>query len=141
VRVPTSVVRRFNSEIVEFFSGPKLCSEPAWLFPATRPSLGRPVGIPILRNHFGVRTPCAAHMLVACEHALAKLSQSLLKPTFLGRYLARQDRGDSFMKGTKLVHRHRLEIMRFHVLNPDDLSLFQPGIGHLRNAMPSALIA
>jgi hypothetical protein len=30
-------------------------------------------------------------MLVAHEHALAKLSQSLLKPTLLGQYLARQD--------------------------------------------------
>ena len=27
------------------------------------------------------------------------------------------------MKGPKLVHRHRFEIMRFHFLNPDDLSL------------------
>jgi hypothetical protein len=49
---------------------------------------------------------CAAHMLVAREHALAKLSKSLLKPPFLGRYLALQDRGDSFVKGPKLVHRH-----------------------------------
>src|SRR3982074_2749712 len=61
----TSPVGRFNSEIVEFFSGPKQCSEPAWLFPATRPGLGRPLGISKLRNHFGVWTPCAAHMLVA----------------------------------------------------------------------------
>jgi hypothetical protein len=91
VRVPTTVVGRFNSESVDFFSGPKLCSEPAWLFPATRPSLGRSRGIPKLRNHFGVRAPCAAHMLVAHRPALAKLSQSLLKPTFLGRYLACQD--------------------------------------------------
>jgi hypothetical protein len=30
-------------------------------------------------------------MLVAREHALAKLSQSLLKLIFLGRYPARQD--------------------------------------------------
>jgi hypothetical protein len=30
-------------------------------------------------------------MLVAREHAVAKLLQSLLKPTFLGRYPARQD--------------------------------------------------
>src|ERR1700680_3020173 len=93
VCVPPTLARQFNSEIVDFFSGPKLCSEPEWLFPATRPSLGRSLGIPKLRNHFGVRAPCAA---------LAKLSQSLLKPTFLGRYFARQDRGDSFMKGPKL---------------------------------------
>jgi hypothetical protein len=90
-RALASVVRRFNSEIVEFLSGPELCSEPAGLFPATRPSLGRLPGIPKLRKHFGVRTPCAADMLVALEHALAKLSQSLLKPSFLGRYLACQD--------------------------------------------------
>jgi hypothetical protein len=50
-----------------------------WLFPATRPSLERLLGIPILRNNFGVRTPSAAHM----PDALAKLLQSLLKPTFL----------------------------------------------------------
>jgi hypothetical protein len=30
-------------------------------------------------------------MLVALGRALAKLSQSLLKPSFLGRYLACQD--------------------------------------------------
>jgi hypothetical protein len=87
----TSAVRRFNSEIVEFLSGPELRSEPAGLLPAPRPSLGRPPRIPKLRNHFGVRTPCAADMLVALEQALTKLSQSLLKPSFLGRYLACQD--------------------------------------------------
>jgi hypothetical protein len=38
-----------------------------------------------------IRTPYAATMLVACEYVLAKLSQSLLKPTFLGQYLACQD--------------------------------------------------
>jgi hypothetical protein len=27
------------------------------------------------------------------------------------------------VKGQKLVHRHRFEIIRFHFLNPDDLSL------------------
>jgi hypothetical protein len=88
-RALTSVVRRINSELGEFLSGPELFSEPAWLFPATRPSLGRQFGIPKLRNHFGVRTPCAALMPIAHELALAKLAQSLLKPTFLGRYLAR----------------------------------------------------
>jgi hypothetical protein len=108
---------RFNSEIVEFFSGPELCGEPAWLFPATRPSLGWPIGIPELRNHFGIRTPCAAAVLVADEHVLAKLSQSLLKPGFRGRYLVRQDRTDSFVKGPKLVRGHRFEIMRFHFTN------------------------
>jgi hypothetical protein len=56
-------------------------------------------------------------MLVAREHALAELSQSLLKPTFLGRYLARQDRSDLFVKRPKLLHGHRLEIMRFHFTN------------------------
>jgi hypothetical protein len=132
--VPTSPVRRFNSEIVKFFSGPKLCSEPAWLFPATRPSLRRPLGISKLRNHFGVWTPCAAHMLVAWEDALAKLSQPLLKPTFLGRYPARQDRCDLFVKRPKLLHGHRFEIIRFHFLTRIICPCFSMGIGHLRNA-------
>jgi hypothetical protein len=90
-RMPMGFDRRFDSEIVQFFSRPKLCNQPARLFPATRPSLGRPLRIPKLRNHFGIRTPCAADMLVALEHALAKQSQSLLKPSLLGRYLACQD--------------------------------------------------
>src|SRR6266481_2023440 len=38
------------------------------------------------------------------------------------------------MKGPKLVHGHRFEIMTFHFLNSDDLSLLQRVIGHLRNA-------
>jgi hypothetical protein len=90
-RLPTSSDRRFNSEIVEFFSGPELRNQPTRLFPATRPGLERPLGIPELRNHFGVRTPCAADMLVALEHTVAELSQSLLKSSFLGRYLACQN--------------------------------------------------
>jgi len=45
------------------------------------------------------------------------------------------------MKGPKLVHGHRFEIMTFHFLNSDYLSLLQRVIGHLRNAMSAGLIA
>jgi hypothetical protein len=116
-RLLTSRERRFNSEIVEFFSGPELCGEPAWLFPATGPGLGRLLGIPELRNYFGIRTPCTTAVLVADEHILAKLSQSLLEPGFRGRYLVRQDPADSLVKGPKLARGHRFEIMRFHFTN------------------------
>ncbi len=44
------------------------------------------------------------------------------------------------MKGPKLVHGHRFEIMTFHVLNSDDLSLLQRVIGRLRNAKTAGLI-
>jgi hypothetical protein len=37
--------RRLNPEIVEPLPGPKLRSQPEWLFPATCPSLGRLCGI------------------------------------------------------------------------------------------------
>ena len=43
-----------------------------------------------------------------------KLAQSFIKPCFFGRYFAGQYRDDKFVKGPKLVHRHRFEIMRFH---------------------------
>jgi hypothetical protein len=56
-------------------------------------------------------------VLVADKHVLAELSQPLLKPGFRGRYLARQDRADSFVKGPKLGRRHRFEIMRLHFTN------------------------
>ena len=53
--------------------------------------------------------------------ALAKLLQSLLKPTFLDRYPVRQDRGDSFMNGPKLVQGHRFEIFKFHLTNSNNV--------------------
>jgi hypothetical protein len=52
-----------NPEIVELFPGSKLCSQPAWLFPAARPSLRRLQGISILRKHLRVRAPRVRHLL------------------------------------------------------------------------------
>jgi hypothetical protein len=92
---PERTIRRLlNPEIVEVSSGPELCGQPAWLFATARPSLGRLHGIPILRDHLGVRTSRAVRTLGAHEHTLAKLSQSLIEPPFLGGDLARQHRGD-----------------------------------------------
>ena len=48
----------------------------------------------------------------------AELAQSLIKPCFFGRYSVGQCRGDKFVKGQKLVHRHRFEIIRFHFFKP-----------------------
>jgi hypothetical protein len=45
------------------------------------------------------------------------------------------------MKGPKLVHGHRFEIMTFHVPNSVGLSLLQRVIGRLRNAKSAGLIA
>src|SRR4051812_17185242 len=43
-----SIGRRPDPEIIELFPGPEFCGQPAWLFPATGPSLGWPGGISIL---------------------------------------------------------------------------------------------
>src|SRR4029453_1957523 len=46
--------RRPDPEIIELFPGPEFCSQPAWLFPATGPSLGRPGWISVLRKNLRV---------------------------------------------------------------------------------------
>jgi len=51
------------------------------------------------------------------------LAQSPIKLCRFGLYFASQCRGDKFVKGPKLLYRHRFEIVRFHFFNPDDLSL------------------
>jgi hypothetical protein len=50
-----------NPEIVEFFSGPKLWTEPTWVPPATWPSLGGIFRILIFRKYLRVG---AAHAMV-----------------------------------------------------------------------------
>ena len=87
-----SIRRRPDPEIIELFPGPEFCSQPAWLFPATGPSLGRPGGISVLRKNLRVWAPRVAHFSVSC--VLAKLAQFLLKPCLFGSYLARQYRDD-----------------------------------------------
>src|SRR5256886_13958384 len=84
--------RRPDPEIIELFPGPEFCNQPAWLFPATGPSLGRPGGISVLRKNLRVWAPRVAHFSVSC--VLAKLAQFLLKPCLFGSYLARQCRDD-----------------------------------------------
>jgi hypothetical protein len=87
-----SIRRRPDPEIIELFPGPEFCSQPAWLFPATGPSLGRPGGISVLRKNPRVLAPSVAHFFNAAS--CAKLAQSPLKLCLRGRYLARQYRDD-----------------------------------------------
>jgi hypothetical protein len=47
--------RRLDPEIVELFAGLKLRSQPARLFPATRPGLSGLGGVPILGKDLRVR--------------------------------------------------------------------------------------
>jgi len=54
---PRAPRQGLDPEIVELFPGSELCSQPAWLFPATRPSFGRLGGIAIFRKHLRVRAP------------------------------------------------------------------------------------
>ena len=79
-----SIRRRLDPEIIELFPGAELCSQPAWLFPAARPSLGRPSGIFILRKNLRVSTPRVAYFFCAVSCTLANLAQSLVKPCFFG---------------------------------------------------------
>ncbi len=60
---PCAPRQRLDPEIVELFPGSKLCSQPARLFPATRPSLGRLGGIAIFRKHLRVRAPRMSNFL------------------------------------------------------------------------------
>jgi len=115
-----SIRRWLDPEIIELLPGPELCSQPAWLFPAARPGLGRPGGISILRKNLRVWAPRVAQFFSAVSCTPAKLAQSLLKPCFFGRYLACHYRDDEFVKRPKLVHGHRFKIVRFHFLNSDD---------------------
>jgi hypothetical protein len=80
-----SIRRRPDPEIIELFPGPEFCSQPAWLFPATGPSLGRPGGISVLRKNARVLAPRVAHFFNAVSCVLAKLAQSLLKLCLRGR--------------------------------------------------------
>jgi hypothetical protein len=112
--------RRLDPEVIELFPGPEFCSQPARLFPATGPSLGRPGGISVLRKNPRVWAPRVAHFFKAVSCVLAKLAQFPLKRCLFGRYLARQYRDDQLVKGPKLVHGHRFEIVRVHWFNSDD---------------------
>jgi hypothetical protein len=86
--------RRPDPEIIELFPGPEFCSQPAWLFPATGPSLGRPGGISVFRKNLRVWAPRVAHFFNAGSCVLAKLAQFQLKRSLFGRYLMRQYRDD-----------------------------------------------
>jgi len=77
------------------------------------------------------------HLLKFVRHGTqAELAQLLIKPCCFGWYSAGQCRGDKFVKGQKLVHRHRFEIIRFHFFKPRCLSLSKaasaqgPILGH-----------
>jgi hypothetical protein len=66
-----------DPEIIELFPGPEFRSQPAWLFPATGPSLGRPGGISVLRKNLRVWAPRVAHLFNAVSCVVAKLSFGL----------------------------------------------------------------
>ena len=86
IAAPRTIRPRLNPKIVELFPGSKLCSQPARLFSATRPSLRRLRGISILRKHLRIRPPRARHLLNIGRFSirLDKLAQSLIKPPPFG---------------------------------------------------------
>ncbi len=86
IAAPSTIRRRLNPKIVELFPGSNLCCQPAWLFPAARPSLGRQRGISILRKHRRVRAPRVWHLLdIGWRNTrFGKPAQSLIKPRLFG---------------------------------------------------------
>ena len=69
-----TIGRWLNAEIVEFFSGPELCGQPAWLLSAAGPSLRGLSRILVLGNYLRVGTPGVACMLRDVIRSPTKLS-------------------------------------------------------------------
>src|SRR5882757_7715127 len=85
-----------DPKIVDLFSQLELCRQPAWLFPAACPSLGRLRGISKFRKNLRVRAPRVTHLVRFSTQA--KLAQSLIKPCSFGWYFSSQCREDKFVK-------------------------------------------
>jgi hypothetical protein len=84
--VPRTTGRRLNPEIVELLSGSELCGQPAWLFPATRPSLGWLRWIFEFRKNPRIRSPRVAYVFVIPFEFdfLFKLAKALFEVRFFG---------------------------------------------------------
>jgi len=85
-----------DPKIVDPFSELKLGRQPARLFPAACPSLGRLRGISKFRKNLRVRAPRVTHLVRFSTQA--ELAQSLIKPCFFGWYFLSQCGGDKFVK-------------------------------------------
>jgi len=100
---PAPSVLLADQEVVHRLARSKLCPQPAGLFTATRPSLGRIFGIPVFGMDLRVR-PLGRSNLV----------QPLLKSGLFYRQFASQFRGYLLMKLPQFIDGHRFQSAVLH---------------------------
>ena len=103
---------RADQKVVHLLARSKLRRQPAGLFAAARPSLGRIFWIPVFGKDLRVRTALAVRGDNFAGRS--KLVQPLLKSGLFYRQFASQFRGYLFMEFPQVIDGHRFQIAVFH---------------------------
>jgi hypothetical protein len=95
-----------DSEVVDPLAGLEFRSKPARRLPSSRPSLGRPVRIPKLRNHGWIRTPPCRWSLGFSFATTLELLQAIFEHTLLRKQRGCKPGGDFFVECPQLIRGH-----------------------------------
>jgi hypothetical protein len=95
-----------DSEVVDPLAGLQFCSKPARRLPSSRPSLGRPVRIPKLRNDGWIWAPPCRRILALSFDATLKLLQAIFEHALLREQRGCKPGGDFFVERPQLIRGH-----------------------------------
>ena len=103
-----------DPEVVDPLARLQFCSKPTRCLPSSRPSLGRPVRIPKLRNDGWIRAPPCRRILGSSFAATLELFQAIFEHTFLREQRGRKPGGDFFVERPQIIRGHRFEVIPVH---------------------------
>jgi hypothetical protein len=103
-----------DSKIVDPLAGLQFCSKPTRRLPSSRPSFGRPVRIPKLRNDGWIwALPCRRTLALSFDATL-KLFQAIFEYALLCEQRGGKPGCDFFVECPQLIRGHRFEVIPVH---------------------------
>ena len=103
-----------DSEVVHPLAGLQFCSKPTRGLPASRPSLGRPVRIPKLRNDGWIWTLTCRRTPALGFDTTLELLQAVFEHALLREQRGCKPGGDFFVERPQLIRGHRFEVIPVH---------------------------
>lgn len=102
------------AEVIDPLAGLQFCSQPARRLPSSRPSLGRPIRIPKLRNDGWIRTLPGRRTLAFSFDTTLELLQAIFEYALLREQRCCKSGSDFFVECPQFIRGHRFEVILVH---------------------------
>ena len=103
-----------DAKVIDPLAGLQFCSQPTRRLPSSRPSLGRPVRIPKLRNDGRIWAPPCRRTLALGFDTTLELFQAIFEYALLRQQRGCKPGSDFLVERPQLIRGHRFKVIPVH---------------------------